>query len=134
MLLTKEAILAAQDVRFEIGKVPEWGGEVRVSSMTGAARDDYEQTLIAGRGANEGANLKNMRALMVAASVVDDAGALLFGKEDVEALGKKSAGALNRVYSAAARLNAIGDSEVAELVKPSAPAPGADSGSGLPAS
>ena len=131
-LLTKEAILAAQDIRYEEVSVPAWGGSVRVRSMSGADRDDWEQWLVAERGKNESANLRNLRARMIATSVVDESGNRLFTETDIPALGAKSATSLQRIYDVATRLNAIGDAEVAELVKPSAPAPGADSGSDSP--
>lgn len=133
-LLDKAAVLAAQDVHYETVAVPEWGGEVRVRSMTGADRDAWETWLFQNRSDDGKTNLANLRGRMVALSVVDADGARIFGDDDVAALGAKSAKALDRVYAVAARLNAIGAQEVDDLVKPSAPAPGADSGSGLPAS
>ena len=40
-LLTREAILGAAPLRHEDVSVPEWGGVVRVSEMSGAARDTW---------------------------------------------------------------------------------------------
>lgn len=133
-LLSKEAILAAQDLRFEVVPVPEWGGEVRVRTMTGADRDAYEQSLMASRGPDAKANIKNVRARLVAYSIVDEAGNRLFNEEDIDALGAKSVRALDRVFSAASRLSAIGAKDVAELGKPSAPTPAGASTSTSPAS
>ena len=117
-LLTKEVLLAAQDLKIETVAVPEWGGEVRVRSMTGAARDAYEQWLMHQRGGSDGpVSMPNLRARMVALSVVDEAGKLMFDEADIEALGEKSARALDRVYAAATRLNAMGDKEIEALAK-----------------
>jgi hypothetical protein len=132
-ILDKAAILAAQDIKYEVVAVPEWGGDVRVRSMTGCDRDAWEQALMASRSSDAKANFDNIRARMVALSVVDESGARLFDEADIVALGGKSAKALDRVYEAATRLNAIGDEEVAALGKPSAEASAAASGSDSPA-
>lgn len=126
-LLTKEAILAAQDLRFEVVPVPEWGGSVRVRSMTGADRDDYEQSLIRGRTDDEAQNIRNVRARLVTYSVVDEQGNRLFTEADVEELGKKSVAALDRVFAAASRLSAVSQKDIEELGKGSAATPAAAS-------
>ncbi len=132
-LLTKEAVLGAQDVYYETGAVPEWGGEVRVRSMTGADRDAWETWLLENRTADGRTNLANLRARITMLCAVDAEGKRLFGEDDIAALGAKSAKALDRVYVATTRLNAIGPEDVAELVKPSEPGLAAGSGSGSPA-
>lgn len=114
-LLTKEAILAATDLKFEEVEVPEWGGTVRVRSMTGADRDAFEQAILDARDA--GGKLPNVRARLVAAALVDDAGVNLFTQADIEALGAKSIKALDRVYAVASRLNAIAPEDVEALEK-----------------
>ena len=130
-LLTKDAILAAQDVRFDVVSVPEWGGDVRICSMSGEQRDRYEQSLFASRGADAAANLANIRARLAAYSIVDDAGVLVFSEDDIVALGQKSAAALDRVVEAARKLSALSEQDIDELKKPSEPGPVADSGSAL---
>lgn len=115
--LTKEQILAAQDLKSEVVAVPEWGGEVRLRSMTGADRDAYEQSLVEARGEGEARRLANVRARLVAFCAVDEAGARLFSEADVEALGAKSAAALDRLFEACTRLNRIGASDVEALAK-----------------
>lgn len=116
-LLTREQILAAQDIRFDTVAVPEWGGEVRLRSMTGADRDEYEQWLIAQRGPDEKTNIRNLRARLVSLSIVDEAGSRLFSDSDIDALGARSAAALDRVAEAAARLNALSQKDVEALAK-----------------
>lgn len=115
MLLTREAILAAEDKKRERIAVPEWGGDVFVATMTGAARDAWEQSLIIRKGNRTEPNMANMRARLVAATVVDDAGQRLFTDDDVAELGKRSAIALERVCKVAQRLNGIGDDDLEEL-------------------
>ena len=114
-LLNRETILAAQDVQYETVAVPEWGGEVRVRAISAAARDDLEQAAYAAHTAKQ--PFRNMRARMVALCVVGEDGKPVFTGQDIETLGEKSAAALDRVYAAAARLNAITDSDIKELEK-----------------
>lgn len=113
-LLTKDQILNAEDNRTEIVDVPEWGGKVKVAVMSGFSRDRFETSII---GSNGGQNLTNMRAKVVAASVVDEKGELLFTEKDIAKLGKKSAAALDRIFSVAQRLSGITDVDVEELAK-----------------
>lgn len=117
MILTRDAILAASDIRSERVAVPEWGGEVLVGTMSGAARDEWEQSLITRRPGSTKTepNLANVRARLVAATVVDENGARLFSAEDAEALGRKSSAALERVCKVAQRLNGLGDADLEEL-------------------
>lgn len=117
MYLSKEQILGAADLKFEVVKVPEWGGEVRIRSMTGTDRDAFETSMYLSKGDDEKANMRNLRARMVAYSVVDDADKRIFDETDIETLGAKSARALDRVYAATVKLNAITADNVEELTK-----------------
>ena len=116
-LLSKEAILAAQDVVTEIVEVPEWGGSVRVRGLTGAERDAFEGETIQRNGRDVKTNTRNLRARLVVLSVVDDAGARLFAFHDIEALGEKSARALDRIFAVAMRLSGLRDEDVAEMAE-----------------
>lgn len=139
-LLTRDQILQVQDLRTETVTVREWGGEVMVRGMTGAQRDAFEQSLLIGRQTDRGEGgdsamaVRNVRARLVAFSVVDEAGEPLFGMDDIEALGKKSASALDRLMEAAQRVSAMTEKDIADLGKPSAPTDGASSTSGSPES
>lgn len=117
MLLTKDAILSANDLVTEDVEVPEWGGTVRVRAISGTERDTFEQTIVTRRGKNVQTNLANIRAKMVALCVVDEAGQRLFNDSDVAALGKKSAAALDRVFTVAQRLAGLTDEDVDELAE-----------------
>jgi hypothetical protein len=115
MALSRDAILGAADMKTVTVAVPEWGGDVIVSTMSGSARDEWEQSLIQRKGNKTEPNLANIRARLVAATAVDEAGKRLFTEADVNALGKKSAAALERICKAAQKLNGIGDSELEDL-------------------
>lgn len=127
--LTKDVILAAEDTQYEDVPVSEWGGTVRVKSLMGNERDALEASLIQGKGKNANVNLANLRAKLVARSCVDENGKRIFEDDDIPALGRKSAAALNRVYEVAQRLSGITQDDVDELTKNSEAAPSEDSGS-----
>jgi hypothetical protein len=117
-LLTKDQILKADDLKKETVKVPEWGGDVIVQTMTGAARDDYENSIVDldahGKAKH---NLSNIRAKLLAATLVDEKGSIMFKAKDIVALGNKSSAALDRVFGVAQRLNAVSDEDLEELAK-----------------
>ncbi len=116
-LLTRDEILGADDIKTEIIEVPEWGGEVKVKALTGAQRDRFEQNSVEGKGKDTKVNLTNIRARLVAASVVDDNNKPIFQDSDVKQLGAKSAVALNRVFEVAQRLSGLTEEDVKELTE-----------------
>jgi len=116
-LLSRQDILGASDIQQELVSVPEWGGAVYVRGMTGTERDSFEASITEGQGRDVKINAQNLRAKLVARSVVDENGKPLFSKADVEALGKKSARALQRVFNVAQRLSGISDEDVETLAK-----------------
>jgi hypothetical protein len=116
-ILTREAILAAQDISRELVEVPEWGGEVLVRGLTGQERDKFEASTIQQRGNNQSINLQNLRAKLCSLAVCDENGKRVFTDMDVAALGQKSASALDRVYEVAKRLAGLGEVDVEELTK-----------------
>ena len=120
VFLTKEQILAAQDLPEEVVDVPEWGGKVLIRGMTGAERDAFEESIMVGRGPNREVNLRNFRAKLVARSIVDpQTKERMFSDNEINELGKKSARALQRVFEAALRLNGMTAESVEELTKSS---------------
>ncbi len=113
-MLTKEEILNANDRQTSELDVPEWGGRVRISTMSGFARDRFEASIVKKQG---GINTDNIRAKLVAACLIDDSGNLLFSESDIEQLGKKSCRALDAVFAEAQSLNKIGSTEVETQAK-----------------
>ena len=109
-LLGRDEILGAQDLKTVEVEVPEWGGVVLVRGLTGVERDALEE-----ESAKVG--LKNLRARYAARCIVDENGERVFSDEDIEALGKKSAPALHRVFMAALRLSALTPEDVEALEK-----------------
>lgn len=110
MSLTKEQILTADDLPTREVEVPEWGGTVRVRTLTGAQRDEYDQAFRDKRKGNS-LDLRGLRSLLVAMSVVDDAGNQMFTRADVDALQGKNTAAIERVFAAAQELSLIGQAQ-----------------------
>lgn len=108
MGLTRDQILAANDIKLESVDCPEWGDKVFVKLMSGSERDLFESAHIADPS-------KDFRARLAVATVCDEAGILLFRPEDVEAVGKKSSAVLDRIFAKAVKLNAISNKDVEDL-------------------
>lgn len=115
--LGKAEILAAADLQYDDVAVPEWGGTVRVRGLTGRERDAFEAAVASAKGKDVKLNLQNVRARLVALSVVDADGARIFDERDIGALGEKSAQALERVFQAAMRLSGLTPTDVKDLTE-----------------
>jgi hypothetical protein len=127
-ILSRDQILAVDDLPRETVEVKEWGGELIVRTMTGAERDAFELSLLKqGKGKKQEVNRENFRARLVAATAVDESGDPIFQAADVTELGKKSSLALQRVFNVSARLNGFTDADIEELAKNSEAAPGESS-------
>jgi hypothetical protein len=115
--LSREAILEADDTRYETVECPEWGGDVRLKSITGSKRDQYEASLVEERGNSRKMNLRNARAKLIILCAVDETGRQLFTSEDLRQLGNKNAAPLDRLFDAARKLTGMSDDDVKELTE-----------------
>lgn len=116
-ILSRDAILQANDLEKELVPVPEWGGEVYVRAMTGAERDRFEASVVEQRGKKQIFHIEQIRAKLASYTICDEQGNRLFTDADVKVLGQKSAAALQRVYEVAQRLSGITDTAVDELAE-----------------
>jgi hypothetical protein len=116
--IDRDMILNSEDLATEEVEVPEWGGKVLVRALNGTERDAYEASLISQQGKNTQLKMDNIRAKLVVRAVVDPVTLKpIFTAGDIEALGRKSAAALDRVFSVAQRLSKITDADVEDLQK-----------------
>jgi hypothetical protein len=106
-LLTAAAILAAKDLKPVTVAVPEWGGDVLVRGLRSAERDAFETAMFKTEGGVRVLHTQNARARLVVLCCVDEKGERIFTDDDADALGAQSAVALDRVYTAAARLSGL---------------------------
>lgn len=116
-LLSREQILAAQDIRSENVPVPEWGGTVMVRGLTGRARDALEARFTDAKGVIDRKAQSDFRAAFAAMTIVDESGDRLFSDDDIKALGEKSSVALQRVFDAAVRLSATDQASVDGIIE-----------------
>ena len=104
-VLTREAILKAEDLKVEKVEVPEWGGDVYIAEMTGDARDEFEQYAFAQREKKQ--EYVHVRAVLVAMCAVNEKRERLFSFEDIKALGCKNGLVLDRLFDVANKLNKV---------------------------
>lgn len=134
--LTRDQIIDVDDRRYEDVSVPEWGGVVRVRSLTGAERDAYEGAIATvrwdGTTPTVESNRGNIRARLASLTICDESGKPIFSERDLLILGMKSAAALNRVFSVATRLSGLSDEDVEALKEQLGNDPSDGSGSSSP--
>jgi hypothetical protein len=98
MFLTRAQIEAVDDRHFETVDVPEWGGELRIASLSFAAAQGIFKE-----------EIKDVdpRLRLIAACLVDDAGAPLLSEEDLSALGMKDAEVIARIWKKCVEINGM---------------------------
>lgn len=114
-LLSREAILDAQDVTIEQVEVPEWGGFVFVRSLSAKDRDTLESSMVQQKGKTRTVTLDDFSAKLFVATVCDQEGNLLFSESDVPSLSRKSAAAVRRVLEVAQRLSGMNAEDVNKM-------------------
>ncbi len=115
-MLTKEAILESQDLPRELVNVPEWGGSVWIRCLTAAERDAFEASML--NTESKGAiRMANVRAKLVCRAACNEDGSRIFLDADADKLGRKSAAAMDRLFSVAQRLSGMSAKDVEELEK-----------------
>jgi len=115
--LSKGDILKSKDIKIERVEVPEWGGHTFVKVMSGIERENYEDSIF--EVSKEGTKRKpgSVRAKLVAKTMCDEKGKLLFNELEIRDLEKKSGKALDRVFDCAKIINGIGADTVKENAK-----------------
>jgi len=116
MKLTKDQILKADDLPTQEVEVPEWGGMVKIRSLSGKERDSFED-IIQKRKKGKDIELKGLKVLLLALTIINEDNSIMFSEEDLEKLNAKSAKALNRVFDAVTEMNGIGEAAVEDLRK-----------------
>lgn len=106
--LTADAILGCEDRVFETVECPEWGGKVRVRSLTGLEVAEIP---------SDGKQDRKFWIRLVAASVCDGSGKPIFTPHQVDVLEQKNAGPLNRIFAVVQRFNALAKKDQADLAK-----------------
>ena len=113
MALTAEQILAADDMGLKKVAVPEWGGDLYIRVMSVGERDNYERLWMGKRETG----VENFRTEYLARVLCDEKGDLLFSREQVAALAKKSGAVMGRLFDEAMKHNRMTEEDVAQLGK-----------------
>ena len=108
MLLSKDQIIAANDLPREMVEVTQWGGSVWVRGMSAGERDYFEDKI-----RTDG--MVNLRSLMASMTMIDEDGKRLFTDKEVKQLGEKSAEALDKIVEVASKLSGLLDSDIETL-------------------
>lgn len=116
-LLSKEEIFAKDDRKTEDVAVPEWGGTVRVRSLSGTERNDLEASMAHLVGNKPRLNLRNATAKLVAMSAINADGSQLFDQADIIRLGNRNGAALQRLADACERLSGISEDDLKEMTE-----------------
>lgn len=90
------------------------GGSVRLLEMSGTARDEYDH-YVSIRAAG---NWRNIRAKLVQLCLVDEAGELMFGADEVEKLGDLSGLVLDKLFDECKAINGLNE-EIEDVEKKS---------------
>ncbi|MCP5414927.1 MAG: hypothetical protein H6961_10010 [Chromatiaceae bacterium] len=134
-LLNFDDIVASQDKEYQDVDVPEWGGTVRIATMSGEDRDRWELSMMQADDSSERGFKLNFdaysRVRLVAMCLVDDNFNRIFvTKEQIERLSQKSGKVMDLLYDVAQRVNGITDEDIDDLEKNSVSAQNGDSGLG----
>jgi hypothetical protein len=113
-MLTRDEILSKTKLKTKTVAIPEWGGDVLVSEMSGTGRDAWEQTL---QDRDPQGRLVSPRAKLVIATVVNESGDCLFTDKDTEQIGKLSASSLIAICNVAQKLNKLMAEDLEEAAK-----------------
>jgi hypothetical protein len=110
-MLSRDQILDADDKRYMEVDVPEWGGKLRVKTMTSAERQRFQAKIQAqSKGVPD-----DLMEQIVVACVVDENGDNLFTPEDIDLLSSKSSIPVSTVFSAAAELNGMTKGSIEQI-------------------
>lgn len=103
--IDRGAILSASDVEYKEVNVPEWGGTVRLRSLSALESQTFAENFKKGD--------KDGQVRLIIMSAVDEHGDPLFTEADIAALQKKSMKVVLRLQNAAMELNGLRDAKVA---------------------
>jgi hypothetical protein len=116
LLTAAEQVLSQDDTQTDYVNVPEWGYRLKVRGLMGDERDRYETSFVTFNGNQRVMNMTNARARLVALGTIDEDGKRVFTTAQAEALGKKSAAALERVFSRIQELSGMTDDDLKKMV------------------
>ena len=115
-LLTKEATLQSKDYQDEVINVPEWGGSVRLKTMSGVERDMFETEAMK-RKKGDKIELKGLKSFLLMLTLVDNDGVRLFEESEIDELNKKSGAVIDTLFVKCQDLNKLTQGSLEDSVK-----------------
>ncbi len=110
-LLTKAQIFACEDIRSKIVSVPEWGGDMKIRTLSIADQIEFEKS-------NKNKKHDSDAIFtMLTLCCVNEEGNRMFDKQDLEALQSKSSAAILRVFKECLDLNSLNDGDLEKQAK-----------------
>lgn len=110
--LTLDEIFKADDFAIEKVDCPEWGGCVYVRSIGADERDEFDAAFA------KGGSLVGMRRTFVGKCLCDENGKPLNpSPAQVQLLGRRASGVMDRVFTAAIKLNKMRPDDVEAIEK-----------------
>lgn len=100
--LNAESILAAEDFCYADVECPEWGGVVRVRSLSGGQRSLITQRV-------QAQDTDELEELLTVMGVVDEDGNRIFTNKDIDLLKKKSNTPISRIAKKIMKISGIGN-------------------------
>jgi|SRR5690606_15571973 len=117
-LLSRDEIFSHDDHEYAIVPCPEWGGDVRVRSLTAREKDDYDSSLVQIKGdGSSKMNMKDFRVKLVLLAAVDEDGKPLFVPRDLDKLAKKSSRPIIRLAEKIGELSATDDEAIEDAAE-----------------
>ena len=117
-IVSKDEFLQQDDSEYAEVEIPAWG-TIRLKSLTGRARDHYYNRQFIDREGQPDFSLEDSAARLLALSLCDDDGKPWFPdpEKGVRILREKSAGALQKAFEAALKLNGLTVEDVEEAAE-----------------
>jgi hypothetical protein len=128
-LLTRQQVIAAQDLKSIDVPVPEWGegAEVRMRLLNARERNEIESRMFKEEITKDesGENVVrrvvdpavNMRVLLVGSVLINEDGSRMFSDDELNMLDSKAAAVINRLFNEAQKINAMANQSLEEAEK-----------------
>ena len=116
-MLTRDQILSLKDLPEKVIDVPEWGGAVRIRSLTLPERFRWLKLQAAQPEGDYEAVLTKASLPMITWSVIDEEGKPLFTEADIGELGRRHPDAIQFVAGEILKLSGLGRDSVEEAEK-----------------
>lgn len=116
-LLSRDAILSAQDLATKDVEVKAWGGTIRLRMLTAA-----ERAVLESQQMDSAAKWSDFKVRVISMAAIDEEGNNLFTEDDLNAIKAKSGSVIDLLFLEANNLNKLSTLDTDEAEKESADA------------